>query len=164
MLQPAMLSDLMAVVSWITSARDCEFWAGGRVHFPVNSASLPEEIGFHEANAFSLFDEGRLIAFGQLIPKDSQRGHLATLIVAPSSRRQGYGAELVRGLIAKACEARFERVSLYVDAANAGAVALYTKLGFRDASPPASDRAFPASRYMDYSIAEHSMVVRTPLP
>ena len=64
MLQPAMLSDLTEVASWITSARDCEFWAGGRVRFPVNSASLPEEIGFREANALSLFDEGRLIALG----------------------------------------------------------------------------------------------------
>lgn len=164
MLQPAMLSDLTVVASWITSARDCEFWAGGLVRFPVNSASVPEEIGFREANAFSLFDGERLIAFGQLIPKRSHRGHLATLIVAPSSRRQGYGAALVRGLLAKSREARFERVSLYVDEANVAAIALYTKLCFREASPPAGDPVFPASRYLEHSIAEHSIAPRTPLP
>jgi ribosomal protein S18 acetylase RimI-like enzyme len=164
MLQPAMLSDLTVVASWITSARDCAFWVGGRVHFPVDLASLPEEIGFREANAFSLFDGGRLIGFGQLIPKSAQRGHLSTLIVAPSARRQGYGKTLVRRLLDKAREGKFERVSLYVDEANVAAIALYATLGFRDAPPPASDSVFPATRYMEHSIAEHSITPRTPLP
>ena len=164
MLQPAKLSDLTVVASWITSARDCEFWAGDRVHYPVDPASLPEEIGFREANAFSLFDGGRLIAFGQLIPKSTQRGHLSTLIVAPSSRRQGYGTALVRGLLDKAREANFERVSLYIDEANVAAIALYSNLGFRDAPFPAGDRVVPSSRYMEHSIAERSITPRTPLP
>jgi [ribosomal protein S18]-alanine N-acetyltransferase len=163
MLQPAMLSDLTVVASWIASARDCDFWAGRRVRFPVNPASLPEEIGFREANAFSLFEGGRLIAFGQLIPKSSHRGHLATLIVSPSFRRRGYGAVLVSGLLAKACEARFERVSLYVDEANVAAIALYSKLTFRDASPPAGKPVFPASRYMEHSFAKDSIAPGAPL-
>jgi ribosomal protein S18 acetylase RimI-like enzyme len=163
MLQPARLSDLTVVASWITSARDCQFWAGGRVRFPVNPASLPEEVGFREANAFSLFVGGRLVAFGQLIPKCSQRGHLATLIVAPPFRRQGYGEVLVRDLLAKARDARFERVSLYVDEANVAAIALYSKLAFRDASAPAGDPVFPASRYLEHPMAERSIAPRTPL-
>ena len=106
MLQPAMFSDLNVVASWIASARDCEIWAGGRVRFPVNSASVPEEIGFSEA--------------------------------------------------------RFERVSLYVDEANVAAIVLHTKLTFRDASPPAGDPVFPASRYTEHSIAEHPIAPRIP--
>jgi RimJ/RimL family protein N-acetyltransferase len=162
MLQPAMLSDLTVVASWITSARDCELWAGDRVRFPVNLASLPEEIGFREANTYSLNEGGRLIAFGQLFRKSTQHGRLARLIVAPSSRRQGYGKELVRGLLAKARDAKLERVSLYVDEANVAAIALYTKLDFCDAAPPVGDRVFPSSRYLEHLIPEHSITPRSP--
>jgi GNAT superfamily N-acetyltransferase len=162
MLQPAMLSDLTAVASWISSARDCAFWAGGCVRFPVNSASLPEEIGFREAHAYSLYEDGRLIAFGQLIPKNSQRGHLATLIVAPSCRHRGCGTVLVRGLLDTAREAKLERVSLYVDQANAAAIALYSKLGFHDAPASGGDRVFTGSVYMEHVIAAHTITPRTP--
>ena len=161
MLQPAMLSDLSEVASWIASSRDCEFWAGGRVRFPINPATLPDEIGFREANAYSLFQEGRLVAFGQLLPRESSRGHLATLIVSPSFRRQGHAESLVRGLIAKAREAGFERVSLYVEESNVAAIALYTKLAFRDAPLPPGRPLFATSRYMERFIAEQFVATRT---
>jgi ribosomal protein S18 acetylase RimI-like enzyme len=155
MLQPANRSELTLAATWITSAQDCEFWAGGRVSFPINPASLPEEIGFCEAQAYSVFDDDwRLVGFGRLIPKTSDRGHLATLIVCPSFRRQGYGAALVRDLIAIARQAKFGRVSLYVSEENVAAIALYTKLMFRNAPPPADDPKFLASRFMEYSILE----------
>lgn len=163
MLQPATLSDLTEVASWITSARDCELWAGGRVRFPIYPASLPEEIGFREANAFSLFEGERLIAFGQLIPKCSNRGHLATLIVAPSARRRGFGEKLVRGLLTKARQAGFERVSLYVDETNVAALALYKKLAFRDVPTPSGDRPFATSRYMEHHLLGRSIASRTAL-
>lgn len=152
MLQPATVADLMLVASWITSARECALWAGWSIRFPMDLEALPAAMDLRETNSFSLFDNGRLIAFGQLFSKSSGRGHLSRLIVSPASRREGYGEALVRGLLVQARQQGYHRVSLYVDEANAAAIALYTKLGFCDAQRPADDVASPGSRYMEIAI------------
>src|SRR5436190_24402461 len=113
MLQPATLSDLTTVASWIRSPRDCELWAGWRVQFPIHLDSLPAAIGFDGTNAFSFFLLSRLVAFGQVVTKSAQRKHLARLIVSPLHRRQGHGEALVRGLLSIARENECRRVSLY---------------------------------------------------
>lgn len=116
---------------------------------------LPGEIGFDATNAFAL-DEGdrgdrggRLLAFGQLVAKPSGRAHLARLIVHPSSRAQGHGEALVRGLLEGARALSFERVSLNVDASNTAALGLYRKCGFEDAPRPPGEIAISGTRYME---------------
>jgi ribosomal-protein-alanine N-acetyltransferase len=149
MLRPATVSDLETVASWITSASDCERWAGWRVSFPIDLDSLPDAIGFTEAHSFSVCTEGdRLVAFGQLVEKPLNRGHLARLIVAPSARGNGHGEALVKALIQKAHAASLSPVSLNVDRSNGPAVALYLKLGFRDAMRPLDEPESANARYM----------------
>ncbi len=149
MLRAAALSDLSEVASWIATVRDCELWAGQRVSFPIDTAFLPEEIGFEATNAFALTDGGRLVAFGQLVRKDAGRGHLARLIVRPLLRGKGHGEALVRALLDKARDESFERVSLNVDRTNRPAVSLYLKLGFRDVPRPPGEPESRGSRYME---------------
>ena len=132
LLRHATSTDLKVVRSWITTARDCELWAGWRVRFPIELESLQAAISFTETNTFSLVDGDHLIAFGQLVQKDTNRGHLARLIVAPSFRGKGYGEALVRALLEEARAASYGPVSLNVDRSNLAAIALYSKLGFRD--------------------------------
>ena len=150
MLRSATTSDLKIVASWIPTARDCELWAGWRVPFPIDLDTLPEAISFMDTNSFSLIiEDGRFVAFGQLVEKNSSRGHLARLIVAPALRRRGYGEALVQALVQRARAASFTPVSLNVDIANLPAIALYSKLGFRDAARPADESESPDSRYME---------------
>jgi ribosomal protein S18 acetylase RimI-like enzyme len=150
MLRLATLLDLEHVASWVTSARDCELWAGWRVSFPVDVSSLPNVLEFATSKAFSLFNEtNELVAFGQLVPKNAGRGHLARLIVKPPLRGKGYGKAVVRGLIERAREDGFECISLNVDAANAAAVSLYLKVGFVDAVRPVDEPNAPGARYME---------------
>ena len=149
MLRSATVSDLEQVASWIVTARDCELWAGWRVSFPIEPASLPLAIGFSETNAFVLIDDNELVAFGQLLKKSSGRGHLARLIVNPSVRKRGYGETLVRALRDRAHLEGCERISLNVDASNVAAVALYSKLGFMDAPRPSDEPAATGTRYME---------------
>jgi ribosomal protein S18 acetylase RimI-like enzyme len=149
MLRSATLSDLAMAASWITSARECELWAGSRVRFPIDLQSLPAAVQFTETNSFSLYANECLVAFGQLISKNSDRGQLARLIVAPAFRGKGYGETLVRELLAKAHAEGYHRVSLIVDRLNLPALALYSKLGFHDVPRPAEGPDSPGSLYME---------------
>jgi ribosomal protein S18 acetylase RimI-like enzyme len=137
---------------WITTAQECELWAGGRVAFPIDWDALPSAVEFAPANAFSRVESSAFVAFGQRISKTQGRGHLARLIVNPMRRGRGYGAALVRALLEQARRASFERVSLNVSASNAPAVSLYVKLGFADAVRPPDEPQTAGTRYMEIPV------------
>jgi hypothetical protein len=84
--RPSTSADLKYVGAWIQSKWDAELWAGWRVGFPIDLTSLGAAIGFAEDNAFSLFSGQQLVAFGQLLHKPSNRGHLGRIIVNPDLR------------------------------------------------------------------------------
>lgn len=149
MLRPATVADLREVASWIGSPRDCELWAGWRVSFPINFDALPVAISFTDTNAFGLTVDDRLVAFGQLVRKDTCRGHLARLIVDPLRRGNGYGELLVQALLERARGESLERVSLNVDGSNLPAISLYLKIGFRDVPRPTDEPESAGSRYME---------------
>jgi ribosomal protein S18 acetylase RimI-like enzyme len=149
MARPATLADLEIVASWLTSARECELWAGWRVRFPVDREALPSAIEFQAAHALSLIDGEQLVAFGQLVVKDSKRGHFARLIVSPGARGKGCGEALVHALLERARAEGCGPISLNVDRANMPAVSLYLKLGFRDAARPIDEPESPGVRYME---------------
>ena len=152
--RPATLSDLEAVASWIGSSQDCELWAGGRVKYPIDLGSLPEAILFERTNAFSLSEGEVLAAFGQLVRKNAERAMLGRIIVCPALRGEGYGERFVGLLLGKARADGLERVGLYVDNANAPAIALYAKTGFRNAALPADQPEWPGARYMEVGIGD----------
>jgi ribosomal protein S18 acetylase RimI-like enzyme len=163
MLRKATLANLTTVASWVSSQRDCDLWTGGRLTYPIDMATLPTSINFSEQHAYvwtaSSNDsndgserperESRTpVGFGQVIVKPTGRVHLATIIVDPAQRGYGYGKQLVQALLAQA-RAQGSRISLNVDAQNAAAVALYSSLGFGDATRPADQAEFPGVRYME---------------
>lgn len=124
-------------------------WAGPRLRFPLDLASLAQLIDFEGEHSFSLEDGARLVAFGQLVPKAARRGHIARVIVAPDARRHGHGQALLHGLIDMAMRRGLYCVSLNVDHANAAAIALYEKLGFSDAHRPHDEPDSYGSRYLE---------------
>lgn len=152
LLRGATPGDLRQVASWVTTARECELWAGPRLPFPLDLATLPSIIDFDETYTFALCGSSLLIAFGQLVPKSARRGHLARLIVAPGMRGRGYGETLVRALMDVARQRSNLRVSLNVDRANARAITLYERVGFRDAERPADEPDSYGSRYMEMKL------------
>lgn len=97
------------------------------IHDRMLDAIVPEA-GF----AISLDDAGEPAAFGLGVV---ERGHvgLFDIVSNPARRRAGHGRRLVEGLMSwgRACGAT--RAYLQVVASNAGAIALYDKLGFREA-------------------------------
>jgi ribosomal protein S18 acetylase RimI-like enzyme len=146
-LRPAVATDLVTVASWITSARDCELWTGWRVGFPIDMSTLPASLGITDQNTYAWIVDGRIACFGQIVGKSVERAHLASIIVAPSARRQGHGRRFVCALLAHVAQGTLW-ISLNVDEQNAGAVALYEGLGFVDAPRPPDEPPASGSRYL----------------
>ena len=142
--RPATRDDLRTVAGWVDSAQACSRWAGARVAFPIDLASLPEAIEFAAAESFALECDGTLCAFGQVVPKPGGRRHLARLIVVPGARRAGHGRALASHLVRAALAHVPPVVSLNVAADNAAAIGLYHSLGFREAERPRDEAPSPS--------------------
>lgn len=69
------------------------------------------------------------VIFGSLVSGDT--GHITQVCVSPALKGQGLGYELLRRSMGVFAQNRCERVSLTVTAANAGAIDLYQRVGFR---------------------------------
>jgi ribosomal protein S18 acetylase RimI-like enzyme len=121
----------MTAASWVQSTRDCELWAGWRVRFPIDIATLPASLSFTEHGGYVWSVDDRVVGFGQIVLKPAGRKHLGRIIVDPTVRRRGYGEAFVRALLAKAAPCSV--ISLNVDKQNMPAISLYQRLGFVDA-------------------------------
>jgi ribosomal protein S18 acetylase RimI-like enzyme len=76
---------------------------------------------------------GELLGYGLLLlRKDSRAARLYSLAVAPSARGQGVASALVAALEAAAKKRGCGEVRLEVASRNAGAIALYQRLGYRE--------------------------------
>jgi ribosomal protein S18 acetylase RimI-like enzyme len=151
-LRAAARRDLETVVTWVTTAKECELWAGRRVQFPIRLAALLDAIAFADTGGFALDVDGTLAAFGQVVEKAGGRAHLARIIVAPGQRGRGTGTALVSGLLDCARGRGHRTASLNVDPSNAIAIALYEKLGFADAARPGDEPDPYGSRYMQRAL------------
>jgi ribosomal protein S18 acetylase RimI-like enzyme len=82
---------------------------------------------------FGAYDAGRIIGMVGFAredgPKDRHKGYVWGMYVRPEAQGQGVGAALLQALLAAAAGV-VEQVKLMVVADNAGAIALYRKLGF----------------------------------
>ena len=69
------------------------------------------------------------LILGSLVASDT--GHITQVCVSPAQKGQGIGYELMRRSLGIMAQSGCERVSLTVTAANAGAIELYQRIGFR---------------------------------
>ena len=129
-LRPADDKDLAGIISWISNANDCKFWAGPGVSFPISLDALKAEITHTPENSFCYEQRGEPVAFGQLIEKGQHHLHFARIIVDPAKRGSGYGLSLCRELIELAIDRCCHRITLNVYKNNAAALNLYQRLGF----------------------------------
>jgi len=130
--------DLNTLISWIKDKEACKLWAGPLARFPLTLQSLQKDIEFSEDNTFVMKNTGgQLLGFGQLLPKENDRIHLARIIVSPLQRAKGLGNQLCLLLDDEGLK-RFGKVyfSLNVYSDNTTAVKLYQKLGFKPQPAP----------------------------
>ena len=150
-LRASTTDDLINAASWMRSAEDCQLWAGARLSFPVDATTVPTALEFDVAESWGLYQEGSLVALGQIVPKPDGRLHLARLIVAPNRRGSGIGRSLAAHLLRIALKSGARAVSLNVDPSNAPAISLYTGLGFSE-SPRPEDEAKSTALYLQHAV------------
>lgn len=121
-------SELLAVLQ----AVDAEFEPAlsARLSLADYAAKLADK-----AAVFSLCEEGRMRAFAAFYCNDPARAlaYLSMIAVLPAERGAGLAANLLGSGIAHLRRRGFALLRLEVYASNTAAIALYTKLGFRQA-------------------------------
>ncbi len=104
----------------------------------VNGAAWSEQSFKNEldqaASSFlvALLD-GKLVAYGGCWHVVDE-AHVTTIAVDPNHRRLGIGERLMVALLETACDAGMTCSTLEVRASNTAAIAMYEKLGFRQAA------------------------------
>ena len=150
-LRASTTEDLVKAASWIQSVEDCQLWAGARLSFPVDATAVSTALEFDIAESWGLYQDGSLLALGQIVPKFDNRLHLARLIVAPNRRGTGIGRSLAEQLLRIALESGARAVSLNVDASNTPAISLYKSLGFLESLRP-EDEVMSTSLYLQHTV------------
>ncbi|REC93466.1 acetyltransferase (GNAT) family protein [Kushneria indalinina DSM 14324] len=134
--RPARFEDMAVLAGWIESPQALARWGGPSLTWPMLPGQLWQQIDAESFPSFSLEDNGELLAFGQLSPRDeAATWHLCRLIVAPHRRGQQLGDRLCRYLIERAIPLGATQITLNVAAGNLPAVRLYQRLGFLDNGP-----------------------------
>src|SRR5580704_8733865 len=107
--------------------------AMGARRFLFNIVQFPGCGAFFRPASYAAFDAetGKMcgISLASLVAPES--GHITQICVSNAARGTGLGHELLRRSLATFKEAGCRSASLTVTAANAGAVALYARVGFR---------------------------------
>ncbi len=142
-IRKAEIIDFHIIMSWIQDKHECINWGGSKVRFPLNIENLLIDIAYTKDNSYCLVNENKIIAFGQLLPKEDGFIHMARIIVAPSSRGLGYGKILCSNLLQIADKSGYQKVSLYASRSNIISMTLYKQLGFNEIPEQSSgDRCY----------------------
>lgn len=133
-LRPSLLTDLPSISTWVKNQEECDLWSGGVVPFPIDLSILPRQIIWDSAQSWTLEASAEIVGYGQIVPKQEGRLHLARILVDPDERGNGFGRQLVTHLLHKALENGAPVVSLNVHPVNSRATGLYLSLGFKPVS------------------------------
>lgn len=126
----------------------------GRAHFTRVADDLARRAGtlvLLAARAESESIEGVLIAFeGYSSFAQAQLFNVHDVHVAPAARGHGVGTALMQALEDLAREHRFAKITLEVASSNAGAIALYRRLGYEGLATAAPPSGGPAATGFTY--------------
>ncbi|MBB3232035.1 GNAT family N-acetyltransferase [Halomonas stenophila] len=131
-LRAAEPSDLLTVLSWVSSRDECLMWGGPKIRYPATPETAWSDMEASKENTYVLVDATLAgIGFGQVLPRCGKILHLARLIVDPGLRGQGIGRDLCIALMnIGAARHHADWFTLNVYESNEAAVKLYRSLEF----------------------------------
>lgn len=152
-LLPAQPGNYAILPDWIPDARACTRWAGPLLKFPLNPATLAEDLAVGGSTSYFLRTaetganaapaHSPLLGFGQHRIITPGAVHLGRILIAPGARGNGLGRVLCSRLIARAVAATgAAHVTLRVYRDNPAAIALYQQLGFETIAAESDEAVF----------------------
>lgn len=156
-LLPAQPGDYAVLPGWIPDATACARWAGPLLKFPLNPATLAEDLAVGGSTSYFLRTADaaagaeasatrpplRLLGFGQHRIITPGAVHLGRILIAPGARGNGLGRVLCTRLIVRAVAATgAAHVTLRVYRDNPAAIALYQQLGFEIIAAESDEAVF----------------------
>ena len=137
------------LITWFSNQQQLSEWAGRGVSYSdiKQAENLVEQLSIDDMPAFSLLNEGELLAFGQYYQR-LDCCHLCRLAVAPSHRGKGLISTLIYHILEVGYkELSLNTASLFVYPRNESALKSYQKLGF-NAEPYIGDDDIDDCLYM----------------
>ena len=131
-LLPPTEQHILTIMEWFPDELSLAIWSGPNFRYPYTYSSFTADLNMNKLNSFALVDEaGILKGFGQFYLRNN-KCHLGRLIVAPNSRGQNIGVELITQLSIMGCEQlTVDHISLFVLTYNTPALKLYQSYGFK---------------------------------
>ncbi|MDQ3454876.1 MAG: GNAT family N-acetyltransferase [Actinomycetota bacterium] len=152
-LRPADAACAETVATWATTGREVALWCG-HPDAPVPVAVIRDWAREPGVQAFGLYDDGRLTAYGELwVDDDEQEVELARLIVDPAGRGRGVGRVLATRLAGRA-RTSYADVFLRVHPDNVAAWRAYAAAGFEPV-PEVSAAEWNAGQPVPYRWLAH---------
>ncbi|NQY37449.1 MAG: GNAT family N-acetyltransferase [Alteromonadaceae bacterium] len=122
---------ILTMMEWFPDQPSLMIWSGPNFRYPYTYSSFIADLKMDELQSFSLVDEaGNFKGFGQFYLR-MDKCHLGRIIVAPNSRGQKIGTELITQLSILGCQTlAVDTISLFVLVNNDSAFKLYQSFGF----------------------------------
>ncbi len=128
--------DITELMTWFSNDDQVRRWGGPSFRYPFTKEQFIIDLKLNELYSFGIFDNQRLIAFGQYYNR-LDRCHLGRLVVSPRWRKRGVGTALIEKLCTSGQQALgLSSYSLFVLRNNHSAVRLYQRCGFKEADYP----------------------------
>jgi GNAT superfamily N-acetyltransferase len=139
-LRPFVPADDAEVSSWFADAGELRFFAGPRLHWPLDSGQwhairLDPSVAAWTA---LLGDDDTPIGHGELITESPISIRLARFSITPALRGNGLARALLGLLVAKSIEAGFDLLSVAVHPDDTTAIVSYRRFGFEPSTESAS--------------------------
>lgn len=125
--RPAVAADVEAMLALEQAVPTAPHWS--RPHYLLCTTEHDRGQSTVSRQAFVIESEGQLLGFAAGVVVAGE-GELETVVVRPHARRQGLGSTLCQAVVDWCAGEGARAVLLEVRATSAGAIALYTRLGF----------------------------------
>lgn len=123
------------IAGWPLDAGEAQAWTGHDAPFPMLADQFCIWHEDSDIHAFVAFDEGSLIAYGEIwVDEEENEVELARIIVAPSSRGMGIGRSFVKALINQTATYGMQNILIRVLPNNHPAIRCYQASGFVEIS------------------------------
>lgn len=124
------------LLSWIKSEEDKQFWSGNTFQEGLNPDIFSIHLQRKDVHSYCFLGErNSLLAYGEIVIVEGEKGILCRVIIKPELRKQGIGKKFIKELSNWAFkEKSLHKIILNTFGHNVPARKCYQSLGFKEVS------------------------------